>query len=351
MSLKFHQLKIGDKRFPPLDHGGVASAFLYFWRNRRKNKRNKLTSVLDIGRWGVYIVNTMTNKIRIIITDSGLGGLGFSAGLAERLKAEACFQEVELIFFNCCPSAEQGYQALETNEQRSNVFSRALSAINEKFSPDLIIIACNSLSAIYKDTKFAENAQIPVIGIIESGTQCVSKLLRDDAELNIIMFATPSTVSSGIHKQNLVELGFLSERLFYQECHALPRAISCGDEREIENSINRFMDEAVSQAGEKALAIALFCTHFTYVRKFFEQAARRYSNFSGQIIDPNSVLVDLVLSNYQEKTFKSTELSIKVVSQVKLTEQTKNAISPFLSKISLETAQASGDDIHLPELF
>ena len=32
---KFHQLEIGDKRFPPLDHGGVASAFLYFCRNRR----------------------------------------------------------------------------------------------------------------------------------------------------------------------------------------------------------------------------------------------------------------------------------------------------------------------------
>ncbi|MCK4981942.1 MAG: aspartate/glutamate racemase family protein [Victivallaceae bacterium] len=293
----------------------------------------------------------MKDKIRIIITDSGLGGLGFSAGLAERLKAEACFQEVELIFFNCCPSAEQGYQALETNEQRSKNFSCALFAISEKFSPDLIIIACNSLSAIYKDTQFAENALIPVIGIIESGTQCVSELFSEDTELNMLMFATPATVSTGIHKQILIDAGFSPERLFYQECSGLPRAIAYGDKTKIDDSINDFMDSAVSQLAGKSFAVSLFCTHFGYAREVFGRAARQYSNFSGQILDPNSALLDLVLSKHESGRFDSTDLSIKVVSQIKQSDQMKNTIIPFIQDISPATVKALHDDIHLPELF
>jgi len=293
----------------------------------------------------------MKDKIRIIITDSGLGGLGFSAGLAERLKAETCFREVELIFFNCCPSAEHGYQALETNEQRSNFFSRALTAVSEKFSPDLIIIACNSLSAIYKDTQFAKSVQIPVIGIIESGTQCVSESFNEDAELNMLMFATPTTVSAGVHKQILVESGFSPERLFYQECRGLPRAIAYGDKAKIKDSINDFMDKAVRQLEEKPFAISLFCTHFAYVREIFERASRQYSNFSGQIIDPDSALLDLVLSKCESGRFDSTDLSIKVVSQIQQSDQMKNSIIPFIKDISPETVQALKDDIYLPGLF
>jgi glutamate racemase len=293
----------------------------------------------------------LKDKIRIVITDSGLGGLGFSAELAERLKAEACFREVELIFFNCCPSAELGYQALETNEQRSNIFSRALFAVDEKYSPDLIIIACNSLSAIYKDTEFAKSAQIPVIGIIESGTQCVSELFNEDAELNMLMFATPTTVSAGVHKQILVDAGFSSGRLFYQECRGLPRAIDYGDKTKIEDGINYFMDKAVRQLAGKPFAISLFCTHFGYVREVFERTVRQYPNFSGQILDPNCALLDSFLSEYGARRFDSTNLSIKVVSQTYQSNQMKNSIIPFIKDISPETVQALKNYIHLPGLF
>ena len=282
----------------------------------------------------------MDDKMRIIVTDSGVGGLVFTAELAKRLKANAYFAELELIFINCRPSETQGFQDLASDEERSQIFSQALFAMQDKYSPDLIIIACNSLSAIYKDTCFAQKTKIPVKGIIEAGTQGVSDLLTDNEELNIIMFATTSTVNFGIHKQQLMEFDFASERLSYQACHALPQLISCGDKIEIEKSVNHFVDKAFKQVGEKAFALALFCTHFTYARDVFEQATRRYPNFSGQIIDPNLALVDLVLNNYQEKCFEGTDLTVKVISQVKISEQTKNFISSFLSQISLETVQA-----------
>ncbi len=292
----------------------------------------------------------MKDKMRIIITDSGLGGLGFSAELGKRLKTGAYFSEAELIFFNCCPSPG-GYQTLETNEQRSEIFSRALSAIDVFFPSDLIIIACNSLSAIYKDTPFSKNARIPVTGIIEPGVRCAGELLSRDAELNILMFATPTTVSAGVHKQILAEAGFSPGRLLYQECRNLPRAIDYGNKAEIKDSIEYLMDSAVRQLAGKSFALALFCTHFAYVREYFEDAARPYANFSGEIVDPDSALLDLVLSPYESGRFDSCDLNIKVVSQARQSEQMKNSIIPFLQGPYPETVQALRDDIHLPGLF
>ena len=167
----------------------------------------------------------------------------------------------------------------------------------------------------------------------------------------MLMFATPTTVSAGIHKQILIDAGFSPERLFYQECRGLPRAIAYGDKTEIEDSINEFMDSAVSQLSGKSFAVSLFCTHFGYAREVFECAVRQYSNFSGQILDPNSALLDLVLSKYESGRFDSTSLSIKVVSQIQQSDQMKNTIIPFIKDISPETVQALKDDIHLPGLF
>ena len=293
---------------------------------------------------------TSQEKIRIVVTDSGLGGLSFSAELAERLKSTGCFREVEMIFFNCCPAEGRGYQTLENNEQRSRIFSRALFAIDEKFSPDVIVIACNTLSAIYNDTAFSENARIPVIGIIEPGTQCVSELFRRTPELNVLMFATPTTVSAGVHKQ-ILAAEFAPERLLYQECRDLPKAIDYGDKTAIEEDIEYFMDRAVRQLGNKSFAIALFCTHFAYVRASFERAARRYANFNGEIIDPNSALIDLFMGYCQSGRFGSAGMSIKVVSQARQSEQMQNSIIPFLEDIFPETVSALRNYLYLPGLF
>ncbi|MDD5697721.1 MAG: aspartate/glutamate racemase family protein [Victivallaceae bacterium] len=293
----------------------------------------------------------LQDKIKIITTDSGLGGLAIGAMLAERLKSGGYFREIELVFFNCCPAAERGYQHLATNAQRSLVFSRALDAITAQYAPDAIVIACNTLSAVYPETEFARSGSVPVIGIIEPGIEEIRAAFRKHPELHLVMFATPATVSAGIHRKILTESGFPPEQLLYQECPGLPRAIDYGDQAEITGKIETFTAAAVNRLNGKKFGIALFCTHFGYVREYFAQAARRYAGFSGEIVHPDSALVDLVLSRCRSGRFSSGSLSIKVVSQAGHSEQMKNSVIPFLATRWPETVQALQNDIHLPGLF
>jgi len=290
----------------------------------------------------------MKDKIRIVVTDSGPGGLKFCAELAGYLKR---IREAELIFFNCRPADGWGYQRLQTDAERAEVFSRALSAVNENYSPDMIVIACNTLSSIYAHTDFAGSTQIPVIGIIDSGTRCAAKLLNSDTELAMLMFATPVTVGAGVHKRLLVESGIRHERLLYQECPGLPEIIVNGDKTEIESRIAYFMDKAAGCLQGKKFAVSLFCTHFSYAVEAFRAAAAGYSGFNGEIINPDAALLEQVAGYLEPGKSVSGDVSVKVVTKTRHSEQVKKTLIPFLERISPETAHALRNDIHIPEFF
>lgn len=289
--------------------------------------------------------------MRIVVTDSGLGGLKFCAELAEYLKRKTCAHEAELIFFNCRPADGWGYQSLETDEERAEIFSRALSAVNENYSPDMIVIACNTLSCIYQRTLFAKCAPVPVIGIIESGIRCAGKFLHADAELSLLMFATPVTAGTGVHKQLLGESGIHPERLAYQECPGLPETIVNGDKFEIERHIAYFMEKGAGRLKGKKFAVSLFCTHFSYAAEHFKAAAGRYSGFSGEIINPDAALLEEVAGYFEAEETGSGSVSVKTISQVRHPEQVKRTLIPLLESISPETARALENDIYWADFF
>ncbi|MDD5599833.1 MAG: aspartate/glutamate racemase family protein [Victivallaceae bacterium] len=267
----------------------------------------------------------MKDKIRIVVTDSGTGGLKFCAELAGYLKRKGGCHEAELIFFNCRPADGWGYQRLGTDAERAEIFSRALFAVNENYSPDMIVIACNTLSSVYDHTDFAKSAQVPVIGIIDSGTRCAAKLLNSDAELVMLMFATPVTVGAGIHKHLLVESGIRHERLSYQECPGLPEIIVNGDKTEIAGRIAYFMDKAAGCLQGKKFAVSLFCTHFSYAVESFRAAAAGYSGFNGEIINPDAALLEQVAGylKLEPAVSDSGGVNVKVVTKTRHSEQVK----------------------------
>lgn len=293
----------------------------------------------------------MNAKIRIVVTDSGLGGLKFCAELARYFKYKAGVREAELIFFNCRPADNWGYQYLKTDAERAAIFSRALTAVNENYSPDMIVIACNTLSSIYRYTSFAKDAPVPVIGIIDSGVQCAGELLNSDHELAMLMFATPVTVNAGVHKQLLAESGIGHERLSYQECPGLPEIIVRGDKAEIERRINNFMEQAVGRLQGKKFAVSLFCTHFSYVPEYFRSAAAGYSGFNGKIINPDAALLEQVAGHFAPEGSGTGRVNVKVVTKTGHSEQVKAALMPFIADISPETARALQNDLHFPEFF
>ena len=294
----------------------------------------------------------MNKKIKILTTDSGLGGLAVTAELVERIKAERQFDEAEIIFFNCRPSDESGYDPLGSNEARAGVFSKALYAMYEKFRPDVIIIACNTLSVVYGMCAFAESPPVPVIGIIDDGVDQILDLLSEHPEMHMIMFGTPATVSSGMHKNILTAMGIEPERLHYQDCLSLPSVIGYGAESyEVKTMVESFMESGSAKTGGKTFGISLLCTHFGYSLPVFSEYARKFENFSGDIINPNSAIVDSFLQQYESGSVKNTKVTVKCCTHSTVNNEMRQAVFPLLEKISPDTAEAFLNITHKPDMF
>ena len=84
--------------------------------------------------------------MRWMITDSGLGGLSVCAGLEQSLSQKNMGQGIELLYVNATPDDRIGYNSLNTQKERIDLFDQFLNAANHRYSPDEIAIACNTLS-------------------------------------------------------------------------------------------------------------------------------------------------------------------------------------------------------------
>jgi glutamate racemase len=117
-------------------------------------------------------------KITIVITDSGLGGMSVCGGIEDKLKKFKSFEEINLIFFNSLPEKGIGYNSMPTMEVKAEVFNQALISMEDKFSPDIILIACNTLSIVYPHTQFAQVSKTPVLGIVDFGVSMILSELK-----------------------------------------------------------------------------------------------------------------------------------------------------------------------------
>src|SRR3954463_16022076 len=106
--------------------------------------------------------------MHILITDSGVGGLSVCA-YAERFVRTCGFTEpVRLTFANAAPANDYGYNSMPNREAKLETFDRFLRNVTERFAPDLIYVACNTLSVLLPDTPYFASAQIPVKGIVKT---------------------------------------------------------------------------------------------------------------------------------------------------------------------------------------
>ena len=120
--------------------------------------------------------------MRICITDSGLGGLSVCDEMVRRLKLQ--HKKADIFYVNASYSHEIGYNYLDSRAEQVELFDRVLHGIKSYCSPDLVLVACNTLSTLIEDTPFVKNRMTPVKGIIDIGIDlvkqtAVEKMLRD----------------------------------------------------------------------------------------------------------------------------------------------------------------------------
>ena len=291
-------------------------------------------------------------EITIVVTDSGLGGLSVMDDIAKKLKTSGCFKKVSLIFVNALFDANTGYNTLQTRQEKITIFSNVLTSIEKRFKPDAILIACNTLSVIYKETDFVKQSKTPVIGIVESGVKLMAEKLKSDNNSNVIIFGTETTIEEGSHKKALLALKIADERIITKSCPQLQSYIEqnpAGEETEM--LITVYLNEALEQLPEKNgnIYLSLNCSHFGYSYNLWKKAFANTPYKSGEILDPNSIMGDFLVDKKYRNRNSGTEISFLVVSKVKLLNE--NAIVSIFSEKTPELASAIQNYHLMPDLF
>lgn len=282
-------------------------------------------------------------NVTIAVTDSGLGGLAVMAEAVEQMKKTKTFGKVHFIFFNALFSNQGGYNSLQTRAEKIHVLNSVLESLTKKYRPDLILIGCNTLSVLYKETDYFLAAKIPVIGIVESGVDLMAQVLKAHPEARIILFATRTTVEEATHKTALIERGFLKERIITQACSDLVNYIEKGyDSDETEMLIFAYVDEALSEVSNSRdnLYVSLNCTHYGYSMELWKKAFASLGVKPRAFLNPNSSMLNFLFEPRYQNRYAETATSVSLVSMVEISPDRIDSIGRWLEEVSAQTADA-----------
>ncbi len=126
----------------------------------------------------------------IALFDSGLGGLTVAKALRELLPAES------LAYFGDTARLPYGTKSPATVYQ----FSRQCLRFLQSLRPKLMVVACNTASALALD-KLRGDFAVPVIGVLEPGARAAVDVAgaRPANERRIGLIATEATIASGAY--------------------------------------------------------------------------------------------------------------------------------------------------------
>ena len=215
------------------------------------------------------------DSITVLVTDSGLGGLSVCADLDARVRRTGAYRKVRIIFANALPESNRGYNRMKTTEEKVRVFDAALHGMARTFSPDVILVACNTLSVLIPQTGFVATSRIPVLGIVETGVGMLFEQLSADPASTAVIFGTETTIGADTHRRLLIERGIDPGRLVTQACPNLAGAIET-DVRSgrVSAAITGFASEAAGKIspGTGRVLAGLCCTHYGYAAGQFQAA-------------------------------------------------------------------------------
>lgn len=289
--------------------------------------------------------------MHILITDSGVGGLSVVA-YAERFVRTQGFREpVRLTFANAAPANDYGYNSMPTRDEKLATFDRFLRSVAERFAPDSIYVACNTLSVLLPDTPYFANAPIPVSGIVETAATLMLRALEADPRSVAMIFGTQTTIDAGTYPRLLAARGVAPSRIVSQACPDLADTIS--EDREgtrTREEIRGWVQTAtgkMQQPGAPVVA-CLACTHYGYRKDLFA-AAFEEAGIDATVLNPNERAVDDIFGSHAEG--RSHDVDVRFVTRYAIPDATVEALTYFLSPISPRTVAAMQSFEHLPDLF
>jgi len=288
--------------------------------------------------------------MHILITDSGVGGLSVVAYAERFLRTNGFSEPVRLTFANAAPENEYGYNSMKTREEKLSTFDRFLRNVTDRFAPDAIYVACNTLSVLLPDTPFVQKESIPLKGIVETAVELLLNDLDEDPDSVALIFGTQTTIDAGAYPRMLQQHGIHSSRIVTQACPGLADTISEdreGSRTKIE--IKRWVETAIAkmQKRDAPVVACLACTHYGYRAKEFAEAFEE-AGVRAKVINPNERAVDDIFGG---AAGQNREVEVRFVTRYKIPEATIDALTFFLEDISPRTVAAMRAFDHMPDLF
>ena len=292
-------------------------------------------------------------NLSIVIIDSGMGGLAICADMLNGLQQRRAVERARITYFNAWPEQNRGYNSLPDDSERLRVFDRALIGM-QAFEPDVVYIACNTLSILYPRTTYSRTAAIPVTGIVEFGVDLIHDHLSRQADSQVIILGTLTTIASRSHEKALVKRGIHRRRIVAQACDQLATAIESGpDSPRVRAMIDDFISQAAARLPDPGAPVfaALCCTHYGYARAAFGRSLARHIGSGAVILNPNEAMGAHFRDSFDGPPHAGTAIDLEVVSRIIWSAAKVKAIADALDTVSPVTARALRNYHHDPELF
>ncbi len=183
------------------------------------------------------------------VYDSGVGGLTVVRELWRALPRE------RVLYFGDTARVPYGGRPAEEIEG----FSRQIVSYLETLGAKLVVVACNTTSALALD-RVKPDFETPLVGVLRPGAHAASKASRNG---RIGVIATEGTVRSGAYERAIAE--FLpGARVFGQACPLLVPLVEAGKAHSVEarRALQEYLDPLLNQDID---TLVLGCTHYPYL--------------------------------------------------------------------------------------
>ena len=218
------------------------------------------------------------------VFDSGVGGLTVLKAIREALPAE------HLVYLGDTARLPYGTKSPASIEKYATQATAKLLEHGIK----LLVVACNTASAVALDTLAEKMHPVPVLGVVEPGAMAALTARPKGSHL---VLATEATVRLGAYSKAILAKDSAA-RVREQACEML---VSLAEEGWTSGPIasaivERYLSDAVAD-GFSADSIILGCTHFPLLRETIAAAAGKSVAVVDSAVTTASVVRKTLLAN------------------------------------------------------
>ncbi len=243
--------------------------------------------------------------------DSGVGGLTSIPHLFEKLPNE------KVIFFGDTARTPYGSKSPNT----INLFAQQIGDFLMAENVKMIVIACNTVSAIALDKLRERFPDIPIIGVISPTARVVANQCSANNKIGVM--ATKATVESGAYINKIIEKSDEKLSIFQIACPALVPLIEEGftGTEIMRLTLKHYLDDFITN--NKIDTLVLGCTHYPLVKEAIKNLYPKIKIISSseEVIEAIAIELEKVdgfaVENNLSNRFYASDLSAGFTNMIK----------------------------------